>query len=307
VIKKAQGKIALAQNLEVVKHTIEIAGNGFAELAKQAGRVTKSPTGVVETLRRTGIQIKTFEEICTIRSYHLEPVVVRGKIPNLLMALTEGGATGYFGLIGMPFNLALSFFLYFRATQAVALTYGYNVRNDPRELQIASEITLTSLDPILQSQAGGIAEVLVKMMTTAELTALRSALTKKTYQEMAERGGAQLMYVQLRALANRAAKKALDASGQKGLESSMLKSMLEQVSKNMSKQVGAKSIPVLSAVLGAGIDSYFMHRVVEGANLIYHKRFLVEKEKRVAVYRAVSKRNVKRGGSSSKRQSTRDA
>ena len=34
----------------------------------------------------------------------------------MLLAAVEGAATGAFGFVGLPFKLALSFFLYVRAT-----------------------------------------------------------------------------------------------------------------------------------------------------------------------------------------------
>jgi len=39
----------------------------------------------------------------------------------------------------MPFNLALSAFVYCRAAHSVALHLGYDVKDDPRELQFAAE------------------------------------------------------------------------------------------------------------------------------------------------------------------------
>jgi hypothetical protein len=84
-------------------------------------------------------------------------------------------------------------------------------------------------------------------------------------------------------LANKAAEKALTKSGQSGLEAGVFRNLLEQLGRRLPKEAGKKGIPFVGAILGAGFDSYLMHRVLTGANLIYHKRFLHEKEARLQI------------------------
>jgi hypothetical protein len=147
-------------------------------------------------------------------------------------------------------------------------------------LQFASEVTLSSLEPDLKKGAETLGGLIGKMMLAAELSALSRGLTK-TYTEMAGRGGAQLIYVQIRALANKAAEKPLKGSGGKGLEASAFRNMLEQVGKRLPKEAGKKAVPLLGAVTGGFCDIHLMRRVLTGANLTYHKRYLHEKEARV--------------------------
>jgi hypothetical protein len=104
---------------------------------------------------------------------------------------------------------------------------------------------------------------------------------------MAEKGGPQLLYVQIRAFANKAAEKALKKSGSSGLEAGVFRNLLEQVGKRLRKEVGKKAVPILGAIIGGGCDSYLMHRVLTGANLIYHKRFLHEKEARIQILQGI--------------------
>jgi hypothetical protein len=185
-------------------------------------------------------------------------------------------------VFGLPFNLALSFLFYFRASQSTALYYGYDVHSDPAELEFAAEVTLKSLAPSADEGAQTLGGLIGKMMFAAEQSALVRGLGK-TYAEMAGKGGAQLLYVQIRALANRAAKNALDKAGRTGLEAGVFRRLLEQVGKNLPKEAGKKMVPLFGAVVTGFFDSYYMHRVLKGANLIYHKRFLHEKEARVAM------------------------
>lgn len=98
---------------------------------------------------------------------------------------------------------------------------------------------------------------------------------------MAKRGGSQLLYVQVRALANRAAGRALGAAGRTNSEVRIFRDLLEQIGRRLPKEVGKKGVPLLGAVLGALSDTYYMSRVLRISNLIYHKRFLFEKEERI--------------------------
>jgi hypothetical protein len=58
---------------------------------------------------------------------------------------------------------------------------------------------------------------------------------------------------------------------------------LEEVAKQLPKRAGKNAIPFLSALFVALTDTALMRRVLRGTKLIYHKRFLLEKEHRIAV------------------------
>jgi hypothetical protein len=107
---------------------------------------------------------------------------------------------------------------------------------------------------------------------------------------MAKRGGSELLYVKIRALANKAAAKALERTGQEGIEAGIFKTLLEQFAKQMPKRAGKGAIPIVSALLVGLTDTGLMRRVLRGAKLIYHKRYLLEKEHRVAVLKQTGSR-----------------
>jgi hypothetical protein len=282
VLKSALSKAqSSASEWEMIQKALEIAEKGFHKLTQQASRMTVSKPGVIEKLAARGPAITTFEEVCLLRSYDIEAVIEDKTYQDMLLAAVEGAATGAFGFAGLPFNLALSFFLYFRAAQSVALHYGYDVKDDPRELQFAAEVTMQSLDP--NFSGSGLGGLIGKMMLAAEITALKQALGRQTYTEMAKRGGSALLYVQVRALANKAAKTALEKAGQEGIEAGIFKTLLAQLAKRMPKEAGKKGLPVIGAFLGGLSDAYLMSRILRGAKLIYHKRYLFEKEHRISL------------------------
>jgi hypothetical protein len=139
--KLTSAAVDAAQKAELIKMALVHASRGFGELTKQASRFTLSPEGVLRTLRADGHSVHAYDEVCAMRSYKIERSLSKRQWKDRCAALVEGAATGAPGFIGIPFNLALSFLLYFRATQSTAIYYGYDVRHDPRELQFASEVT----------------------------------------------------------------------------------------------------------------------------------------------------------------------
>ena len=119
------------------------------------------------------------------------------------LALIEGGVTGAFGFTGLPFNLVLSTFIYYRAVQSIAMYYGYDVKNDSAELIIASDVFMNALSPKSKG-SNEITDIIGKIMLMTELTAIKQT-AKKSWSDMAARGGLSLLITQMRALANKAA------------------------------------------------------------------------------------------------------
>jgi len=271
-----------ASDWEIVKNALEKAGDGFYVFQENSSRLTFNKKKIVESLNKGRFHIEEFPEICTLRSYHIEKVSLnRRKLMDLPSAMVGGGVTGFWGLPGVPFNLAYTFFMYFRSVQAIGLYYGYDVVDDPRELEFASSVTVTCLSPQLDSEVENLGSIISKMMVAANVSSLKESLSKLTYTQMAQKGGAELLYVQIRAFANAAAQKALKDAGKEGLEAGVFKKLLEQLGKKLPKETGKKAVPYVGAVIGAFGDAYTMNKILNGANLIYHKRFLFEKNIRI--------------------------
>jgi len=267
--------------IEFLKFVFRHASKGFEKLSEAGLKSTLSHKRIVKVLRDNGCKIEQFENICLLRSYKIEPIVFKQKNWDLLAAFAEGAATGAPGFPGIPFNLVLSFLLFFRAVQRTALFYGYDVKNDPREMAFASDTTMFCLAPNIDTGTETLGGLIGKMMFAANVSALKQALGSKTYTQMAKKGGGELLYVQIRALANKAAKKALKGAGKEGLELGVFRNLMEQIAKRLPKEVGKRSIPLVAAIVGGLSDTYYMNRILDGSNLIYHKRFLLEKVHRV--------------------------
>ena len=97
---------------------------------------------------------------------------------------------------------------------------------------------------------------------------------------MVEQGGAALAIAQIRALANGAARKAVENGGKKALEAGVFKKALTQIGQKMTLETVGKMVPVIGAGFGALFDTAQMKRILDFADLFYHKRFIIEKDQR---------------------------
>ena len=273
---------------ELYTQCMKVAVEGFGILEKQAAKLTVSENIIVKKINKVSkdVNVTSMDEVCLARSYDIAKLVNKYKTQDLSLALVEGGATGYFGFAGLPFNLVLSTFLYYRAVQSVAMYYGYDIKNDPSELVIASDVFMNALSPNSQG-TNEVTGIIGKIMIMTEITTVKQ-LSRKTWEEMAKHGGVALLICQMRALANRAAQKALEKAGQKGLEESLFKGIFEQIGKSLTKKAIGKAVPVAGAVIGALFDTAQMNTVLEYADIFYNKRYLLEKEARINTLIGVS-------------------
>lgn len=267
---------------ELYQQSMELIAKGFNVVEEQAAKYSISEKTILKKVNKVvpDYDLTEISEICFARSYALSKLVNFYKTKDIIAAFLEGGATGAIGFWGLPFNLVLSTFLYFRAVQAVAMFYGYDVKNDSAEIIIASEVFSNALSPTKNDINNEMTGIIGKVMVMTQASVVKQT-AKKTWTDMASKGGIPLLLAQMRALANKAAEKALQKAGAKGLENSIFKEVFEQIGKKLTLNTVQKSVPVVSAVLGAFIDTAQMDNVLKYADIFYQKRFILEKEERV--------------------------
>ena len=158
----ARAKDALTEQ-ELYEAALKVIGTGFGAVQEQAAKFSISADKVVERVNATSeSEITTLDEVCLARGYDVAALVERSRAGNLAAAFVEGAATGAPGFAGIPFNLVLSTFLYFRAVQAVAMTYGYDVKRDAAEMEIAGQVFANSMDPASNKGGNGAASIIGK-------------------------------------------------------------------------------------------------------------------------------------------------
>ena len=156
-IKEIAGKVGKAAKdtfnglteQELMAAAVKKAAEGFGELEKQAAKASVSKEHVIQCINagKQEQKISDISEICLLRAYDIAAVTAKERPQHMGIAFVEGGGTGAAGFWGLPANLALSMLIYFRAVQSVAMFYGYDVKEDPAELVIASEVFQRTMSP----------------------------------------------------------------------------------------------------------------------------------------------------------------
>ena len=276
----AKGALDGLTKQELIGDAIKVATEGFGKLEEQAA---KSSIGSEYVLQRINVgmqgeRVSQIPEICLLRSYDVAKISNDERLQHMGIAFVEGAGTGAVGFWGIPANLALSMLIYFRAVQSVAMFYGYDVKNDPAELVIAGDVFSKAMAPGAKGNPAN--DYVGKILVYAESATVKQA-AKKGWQAMVEAGGAALAIAQMRGLANKAAQKAVEKGGQKAVESSVFKNVLKQVGTKLSLKSVARMVPVIGAGFGALFDTGQMSKVLEFADIFYHKRFILEKPERI--------------------------
>ena len=268
---------------DIYTKALKIALDGFKIIEEQAAKFTISEKTIIKQINKieSNNKIRKMDEICLVRGYDISKIVNKYKTQDVFAAMAEGGITGFAGFAGIPFNIALSTFLYYRAVQSVAMFYGYDVKNDSAEMVIAGEVFMKAISP-QSSDINEMSTMISKIMIFTESTTIRQTVSK-SWSDMASKGGICLLIAQMRALANKAAQKALEKTGKKGLEKTIFTEVLGQVGKKLTKNAVHKGMPYVSAVLGALIDTAQMKQVLDYADVFYNKRFILEKEDKLAI------------------------
>ena len=280
-IKDAAGEIKdKLTEVQIYAQAMSVVSDGFKAVEEQAARFTVNESTVIESVDKVvpDNDIKAIDEICLARAYDVTKLVEAFKAKNLALAAAEGAATGAPGFPGIPFNLVLSTFIYYRAVQSVAMYYGYDIKGNPDEMIIAGEVFSSAMSP---SNAGSeTSGSIAKVMVVCEVAGIGAA-AKKGWAAMVARGGGALAIAQMRALAHKAAQNALQKAGAKGLENSIFKTIFEQIGKRLALKTVQNAVPVISAAFCALFDTATMKQVIDFAQVFYSKRFLLEKEMRI--------------------------
>lgn len=282
--EKAKDLLPNMSEKDLFIEATKILKDGFTILEEQAAKFTLSESTVLQKVQdlNPDYTFHKIDELCILRSYEVAKLVEQYKSKDILLAAAEGGGLGALGFWGLPFNLVLSIFLYFRAVQSIAMYYGYDVKNDAAELSIASDVFMNAMNPSSSRVGSEQSNNIYKLMLMSHAAVVKQT-AKKTWADMAKRGGVPLLLTQMRALAHKSAQKALTNAGKKGLEKTLFTEVFEQIGRKLTLRTIGKAVPVVSAALGALIDTSQMKQVLDYADVFYQKRFILEKEERVSL------------------------
>ena len=265
---------------DLYNQCMKVVVDGFKVLEEKTAKHTISRSSIISQVDKivTDTTITDLNEFCLARSYDLAKLVTLQKYQNLAFVLVEGSITGVLGFAGVPFNLVLSTFLFFRAVQSIAMFYGYDVNNDKRELVIASEVFMKSLI----SETDGddeLSEILEKIMILNKASAFFKNSNEST--DVHIKDSTQELLDNMYDSAEKSANRAVERVGQKTFEETVFRELFEQIGKKLTRGLQKKSIPIVSLATGAFLDTVQMKKLIDYANIFYSKRFVLEKESKI--------------------------
>lgn len=270
---------------ELYIQATKVIADSFNLIEEQAAKYSLSEEAILEKANKylPDACLSQIGELCFVRSYELAELVQVYKNQDTFFALLEGGVTGAFGFAGLPFNLVLSTFLYYRAAQSVAMFYGYDVKRDAAELVIAGDVFITALYPG-RNDGNELSSIIGKVMEMEEAEAVKQD-TQKTWEGMAAaRSGTALLLIQMKALASKSAQDALAKAGVKSLEQRLFGKVFEQIGHHLTLEMLRGAIPMVTAAFRALYDTARMKKVLEFADVFYNKRYILEKEMRINAF-----------------------
>jgi hypothetical protein len=259
-VKKGTSIISEA---DIWKKVMDMATGGFMVLQGVSAKYSIDDKKILNQMKNIDSEIDSLEKIYRMRSYDIHKILTSNDWKIYLPNAAQAGVCGATGIAGLAANIVLGTFIQFRTVQLIAMHYGYDVKNNQDEMDYAGSVLMQIMMKGQVCEGDQYGEMIAKMMAQAELNSLRQALKSKSHKQLIESGGAQLLYVQLRAITNKAAEKAMNGAGVSGIENKALKRILEELSKRMGKQNAAKAIPGLSAVLSVCIDSYQINKIMK--------------------------------------------
>lgn len=123
LVKDASDKMS---QQELYTKVMEVVAKGFDAVEKASASMTVDAKAVIKQINNGPgkAKIEKLDEICLLRVYDVAAVAHRDNLQHTVSAFIEGGATGAPGFAGIPFNIVLSTFVYYRAVPVVGGVIG---------------------------------------------------------------------------------------------------------------------------------------------------------------------------------------
>jgi len=259
-----------------VQAMMGLTAQALETVSRSASRMTIDAKVATRSLGAAGLGVRRFDQICALRSYQIDRVVTSRSATAWLPAASVGAVSGIAGLAGLPVAIVSSLFLAFRCAQDTALHYGYDPTRAPGEMEFAAAVTLLALAPDKLDTDDPVGRILDALMRASTHRELRATLGPARRRGLTVTEGA------------------LDRSDPArhwdGLDAVLLHDLATAMGTRVARGIGGRAIPVVGAIAGGLLDGVTLHRVGRVATLVYHKRFLVEKQVRVARLRRSRRR-----------------
>jgi hypothetical protein len=211
---------------------------GIVGLVNDGASWTVRMPAVLNEFRGDGHGVESLASIQQLPLEDVDKVVGYLGAKYKTLAAAEGAATGMGGAAGIAIDVPLLVAIALRAVNEFATYYGFDVSLE-HERKFALSVLGVASSPT----------VVAKHRALAELAKLSAMLAKKaTWAELEK-----LSFVEL------------------------VKRIAESLGMRLTKQKLGQIVPVIGAVVGAGVNLWFVANVVDASYKLYRERFLIAK------------------------------
>lgn len=222
-----------------VKGAIQDALLGAIEITQDVAKYTYIQNKTVKEFRARGVAC--YEDLYKVEAYEIERIARKAIMSNKLLCFSSGFGAGL-GEYAMTLAEIPAFtLLTFRVMQQIADCYGFDPEDAQEKIFMFKLLSFgTALNPT------------GKLKVNYELSALRTAIKRKTFKKLQEEGGEYTLI-----LAAREAGK--------------------NVGMNITKKKLLQGLPIIGAGFGGCFNYAIIGRVAFVANMQYKKRYLEDK------------------------------
>ncbi|MGO9566072.1 MAG: EcsC family protein [Desulfomonilaceae bacterium] len=243
VISMATGYVLAPLNWAIQKIIPEKAIMGALDLAN---RGAKQMTDSRDLLQETNVS--TFQELYELPIERSD--VLANNVQNWAIALgtAEGAATGFFGVFGIPADIPAIITLALRTIHKLGLCYGYEMESE-EDFQFTYAI-------LSSASANSLEE---KIAALATLRSFQMVLIRQTWKKMAQTAAQRTM----------------------GKEGALitLRTLARQLGINITKRRALAAIPAIGALVGGGVNAWYMKDIGWAARRAFQERKLLDQGK----------------------------
>lgn len=164
------------------------------------------------------------------------------------LAVVEGAATGYPGLLGMAVDIPVIITIALRTIHKIGVCYGYEAKSEVDEKFVLGILAASGANTMEEKVAAIVAMRQIEVI-----------LAKMTWKKMTEAAAKQ----------------------QLGKEAALLtiKALAKQLGINITKRKALTAIPFIGAAVGGSVNGWYIKEVGWAARRMYQERWLIENHK----------------------------
>ena len=216
---------------------LQAVNESVVTVANDAAQATVRPEAVFKEFRGKGHPVESLGDVAALDLRAVDATIGFLAAKYKAAAAAEGGAAGAAGMLGLAVDIPAVMVLALRAVGEYATYCGFDVTLQHERLYAMQVLSYASSNTVAKSAM------------QAQLNKLAVNLARKTaWKKLEEQALVRL-----------------------------IRELAQQVGVRLTKAKLAQAVPAAGAVVGAGVNTWFLAQVCDSAYHLYRKRFLLAK------------------------------